>query len=253
MSIVEQIVASGFGKKQHAAMAFPTWVLARIEELLPNSISASAESGCGKSTILFSNISKHHTVFCLDDSAEPESSVNYFKECSVTKLQNINIVFGPSQTTLPTWKSDHMLDVALIDGPHGFPFPELEYYYFYPKIKVGGILIVDDVHIPTIGRMADVIAEDEMFELVELVAYTAIFRRTNAPTFNPLGDGWVEQNFNRQHLGNNPFQDNSNLKLPNARKHKPFAQRVNGGNLQIAKQNITHELRRRAKKFFGVS
>ncbi len=48
-------------------------------------------------------------------------------------------------------------DCVLIDGPHGYPFPDMEYYYFYPLIKPGGILIIDDIHIPSNGRMADII------------------------------------------------------------------------------------------------
>ena len=88
----------------------------------------------------------------------------------------------------------------LIDGPHGWPFPELEYWHFYQRIQPGGILIVDDVSIPTIGRMADVIAEDVMWTLVDVVATTALFRRTDAPVFDPLGDGWWTQRFNQRRV-----------------------------------------------------
>ena len=37
-----------------------------------------------------------------------------------------------------------------------------------------------------------------MFEKVEFVGSTAIFRRTDAPVFDPLGDGWWLQDFNRR-------------------------------------------------------
>jgi hypothetical protein len=36
-----------------------------------------------------------------------------------------------------------------------------------------------------------------MFRLDEIVGSTAFFTRTDAPVFNPLGDGWWEQNYNR--------------------------------------------------------
>ncbi len=252
MSITDLIVASGLNNKQHAAKAFPTWVLARIEELLPPNMQETAETGCGKSTILFSNLSQHHTVFTIDDTAHPESSVNYFRDCAVTKLSRIETVFGSTQITMPKWKSNVMLDVALIDGPHAFPFPELEYYYFYPRIKTGGLLIVDDIQIPTLGRMADVIAEDEMFELVELVAYTAIFRRTSAPTFNPLGDGWHDQHYNRRHSKNIPFQFNGLVPLEGGTLHTPFARRIGATPLTISNQFIAHELRRRFKNLFSL-
>ncbi len=201
MSIVDKIDELGMGTKSHAAGAFPSSVLKRLEELLPRDMEATAETGCGKSTILFTNISSHHTVFCLDDSSEGEnSSFEYFRNCSLTKLDRIELVFGPTQVTLPAYKGPQKYDAVLIDGPHGFPFPELEYYHFYPKMKTNGILILDDVHIATIGRLADFINEDPMFEFVELVATTAVFRRTEMPTFDPLGDGWWLQDFNKRRI-----------------------------------------------------
>ena len=226
MSIVAKIDELGIGNKSHASGAFPSKVLSRLEELLPKKMTSTAETGCGKSTILFSNLSSRHTVFCIDDTSEGEnSSVKYFKSCPLTKLKRIEMVLGPTQRTLPTYKRFRSYDAVLIDGPHGFPFPDLEYYYFYPRLKPDAILIVDDVHIATIGRLADFINEDPMFELVELVATTAVFRRTRVRAFDPLGDGWWLQDFNRRRIA----QDNQYLKeyrLDDGKMKKPFAELV---------------------------
>lgn len=62
-SITDQIDASGTGAQGHASGAFPSAVLKRLEALMPRRMTASAETGCGKSTILFSNLSESHTVF----------------------------------------------------------------------------------------------------------------------------------------------------------------------------------------------
>ena len=100
---------------------------------------------------------------CLDDREHGEnSSVNYFKTCELTNNDRVHLVFGPTQKTLPNYSDFKSYDVVLIDGPHGYPFPEMEYYYFYPHLRTNGLLILDDVHIATIGRLADVIAEDAM-------------------------------------------------------------------------------------------
>lgn len=201
MHILDKIEKLGMTYKSHAAGAFPSSVLREIEKILPESYENSLETGCGKSTILFSNLAKSHTVFCIDDRSEGSmSSIAFYEECPITKRDRIELVLGPTQLTLPNYKKFKPFDVVLIDGPHGYPFPDLEYYYLYPHIKIGGILIIDDVHIASIGRMADMIAEDEMFELVSLVATTAIFKRTSAPLFNPLGDGWSEQHYNRRRI-----------------------------------------------------
>jgi hypothetical protein len=186
--------------EDHAAGTFENAALARLEALLPSSMERTVETGCGKSTILFSNLSQQHTVFCVDDRSDRRSSVRYFEGNPLTRMEKVVCVFGPSQLTLQRFVPSGPLDCVLLDGPHGYPFPELEYFYLYPHLRAGGFLILDDVHIPTIGRMADVLQEDEMFEFVEVVATTAILRRTGAPTFSPTGDGWWTQSFNRRRI-----------------------------------------------------
>lgn len=200
MKITDKIAELEISNMSHVAGAFALSVLSRLEDLLPKEIKASAETGCGKSTILLSNVSDSHTIFCIDDRGVDESSINFFKSCPLTRNETVEMVLGPTQKTLPRYEGFKAYDVVLIDGPHGYPFPELEYFYFYPHIRPGGILILDDVHISTIGRLGDFIAEDQMFEFVELVSTTAVFRRTDAPTFDPHGDGWWLQDFNRRRI-----------------------------------------------------
>lgn len=201
VNLVPRIAQGLAAIRDHAAGTFPDEVLGRIESLLPESMERTAETGCGKSTILFSNLSHHHTVFCIDDRGDGDrSSVLYFEANGMTRSEVVHCVFGPTQTTLPRYTHQGRYDCVLLDGPHGYPFPELEYYHLYPHIRQGGFLLVDDVQIPTIGRLADFVQEDEMFELVELVGTTAVFRRTAAETFNPTGDGWWTQRFNRRRI-----------------------------------------------------
>jgi hypothetical protein len=247
MTITDKIDALGIGNKSHVAGAFPSSVLRRLEELMPKKMKATAETGCGKSTILFSNLSASHTVFCIDDTKEKgNSSINFFKDCPLTKLNPVELVLGPTQVTMPKYKKFKDYEAVLIDGPHGYPFPELEYYYFYPRMKLGALLLLDDVHIATIGRLADFINEDPMFELVELVSTTAVFRRTDAPTFNPLGDGWWEQDFNRRRI---PV-DNEYLKsyrLADGKSKRSFAnifsqELTSGQTRPAAQKSILHRI-----------
>jgi hypothetical protein len=187
--------------RNHSSGTFPTDVLRLIERMLPGQMRASAETGCGKSTILFSNLSDHHAVFCLDDREEGDnSSVEFFSRCPITQLDRLELNYGPTQRTLPPYEHTRRYDLVMLDGPHGWPMPELEYYFFYPHIETDGLLILDDCNIPTIGRMADILAEDAMWHLEGLAATAAIFRRTDAPLFNPIGDGWWEQQFNRRRI-----------------------------------------------------
>jgi predicted O-methyltransferase YrrM len=204
----------------HGAGSLPLRTLLRIEQLLSATQISSAETGCGKSTIFLSRISKRHRVFCLDDrDACDASSVSYFMNCPATRIESIETIFGPTQATLPTYKDHVPYDLVLIDGPHGFPFPELEYYFFYPHLKTNGLLVIDDIHIPTIGRLADFISEDRMFEIVECISATAVFRRTDAPVFDPFGDGWWLQDYNRRRAD---FSKHNHLQDGNRRKPITF-------------------------------
>jgi len=206
MTVIEEYMAWEDGlPKNHQGHAFASEVLAQIEKILPEDMACTAETGCGKSTILFSNTSKKHYVFALDDRSDGvASSVNFYRMCPLTQQDRIIEIFGPTQITLP--KSDHSdhYDCVLIDGPHGFPFPEIEYGFFYPKIKTGGLLILDDVAIPTIGRMADILCEDDMWNPISLIGgNTLVLERTDSPLTNPVGDEWWTQKYNRRRVSKN--------------------------------------------------
>lgn len=234
----------------HSAGVFPSQVLSEIESIIGTGHEVTAETGCGKSTILFSNISSRHIVFALDDTnLGTGSSVNFYRESPLTNKSVIEENFGPSQETVV--KFDHSkvaYDVVLLDGAHGWPFPELEYFFFYSRIRPGGYLIVDDVNIPTIGRMADVLAEDTMWDLIGLHQGTAIFKRTQAKTFDPHGDGWWEQKYNQRRVSSKrdiflPSNNSSDL-ISNLR----LDEKVHGDVQAISTPNFNQQ--RNFKKFF---
>jgi len=164
-------------------------------------IESSAETGCGKSTLLLSWLSRSHTVFTLESyGSVPARSYQNVQSSELLNEDAVHFVLGPSQRTLPKHSFSRNLQFALIDGPHGFPFPMLEYYYLYPALEENGLLVIDDIHIPTVRWLHDFVAEDEMFELVEIVEQTSFFRRTKCPTFNPVGDDWWLQSYNSNRL-----------------------------------------------------
>lgn len=153
------------------------------------------ETGCGKTTLLFSHLSTSRLVFARDIGR----SISQTKASPLLKAENVTFVEGPTQVTLPNYSFTHKVQIALLDGPHGYPFPDLEYYYFYPLIATGGLLLVDDIQIPSIGRMFDIIKADEMFNLLDVVGNMAILRRSEAPLVDPQSDSWWLQGYNRGH------------------------------------------------------
>ena len=158
-------------------------------------IKHSLETGSGASTLLFSHLSEEHAVFALDAGTD---SIRAIEHLPLLRKEVVTFVEGPTQQTLPAYGFPHRLQLALIDGPHGYPFPDLEYFYIYPHLDVDALLIVDDIHIPTITNLFEFLSVDQMFELQEVVETTAFFRRTSAPTFSTVGDGWWLQQYNQR-------------------------------------------------------
>jgi len=159
-------------------------------------IRRSVETGCGATTLLLSHLSERHTVFTLDVG----ESVANVRQSPMLRPGVVDFIEGPSQRTLPQYVFAEKLQLAILDGPHAYPFPDLEYYFLYPHLEENALLILDDIHIPTIHNLFDFLRADAMFRFDEVVRTTAFFTRTAAPTFDPLGDGWGHQAFNRRTL-----------------------------------------------------
>ena len=154
----------------------------------------SVETGSGKTTLLFSHLSAQHLVFAIDEG----DSISKVRTSPLFNAQNVTFIEGLTQVTLPKYSFERKVQIALIDGPHGYPFPDLEYFYLYPVLESGGLLLIDDIKIPTIRRMFEIIKADDMFELLELVdSNTAFFRRTEAPSVSLTSSSWWQQGYNR--------------------------------------------------------
>lgn len=178
----------------HGAGTVSEAVLARIAAEVQKGAQSrvSLETGAGRATLLLSNMFERHYVFALDEGG----SLSRVRESSAFRPENTIIVEGPTQLTLPATDLPDALDFVLIDGPHGYPFSDLEYYHLYPRMRIGGLLVIDDIHIPSIRRMHDILASDDMWKSVAIVGTTAFLRRTEAPTTDPLGDEWWKQGYN---------------------------------------------------------
>jgi hypothetical protein len=205
-TVVDDILSYERSVRVQKAGSLSATILAAIVELAPRPLLLSVETGCGKSTVLLSNLSERHICFTLDDISwyppgDTQASLTFVRRCPSFHPERTHFILGPTQRTVPAHKFKQPIDLALIDGPHGFPFPDMEYYHLYPRLRPGALLIIDDIHIPTVGRLFEFVSEDEMFEVIRVDGCTAFLRRTNAPIFNPELDGWELQRFNASRVG----------------------------------------------------
>jgi hypothetical protein len=180
----------GAGTVENAVLKF----IAKLADEM-GAVPQTAETGAGRTTVLFSQLSARHYCFALNNG----NSLAMARNSPLFNPNTVTFVEGPTQKTLPRHEFTGKLAFALIDGPHAYPFADLEYYFFYPLIQTGGVLIIDDISIPTIRRMYDIVKREAMFRPIKIVGDTAFLRRTDEPVLDPYGDGWDLQGYNRLH------------------------------------------------------
>ena len=183
-------------REWHGSGSVPSAVLDALERHA-SGVQRSMETGTGRTTLLLSHLSAHHTVFTKDDTGDGDS-LQAVRTSPLLNRTNVHFVVGPTQRTVLAHHFDARLELAFLDGPHAYPFPELEYWAVYPHISTGGVLAIDDIQIPTIGNMFQFLRADAMWELLEVVDSTAFFRRTAAALIDPFGEGWTQQDYNRR-------------------------------------------------------
>jgi hypothetical protein len=181
----------------HGSGTVSVGVIDALARHLAGGVDRSVETGTGRTTLLFSHLSREHTVFTVDDDQDG-GSLRAVRDSPLLNDAVVRFVVGHTQETLRTHHFERPLQLAYLDGPHGYPFPDLEYWSVYPHIETDGLLVIDDIHIRTVHNLYRFLRDDSMWDLVDVVGNTAFFRRTTAPTLNPLGDGWWLQGHNKR-------------------------------------------------------
>ena len=80
------------------------------------------------------------------------------------------------------------MDFVFIDGAHAFPIACIDFHYTEYRLKVGGIMGVDDIFMPSVRILYDFLCAEDDWELVETISDTAFFRllrKKNAETNDP--------------------------------------------------------------------
>ena len=152
------------------------WAFVRhADKMLP--IRSSVETGTGRTTLLLSHLSDRHVVFTKDDTGGGDSYPSVISSPLLRK-DHVEFVIGSTQRTLPAHEFSEPVDLAFIDGPHAYPFPDLEYWTIYPHVRSGGLLVIDDIQIPTIANLHRFLAADAMWRQLEVIENAAFFQRT---------------------------------------------------------------------------
>jgi hypothetical protein len=146
------------------------------------------ETGSGLSTVAFALRGAQHTCI-TPDAAETERLRGY---CESHGIDTSGLTFhvSPSERVLPTLDLE-LLDLVLIDGSHSFPHVFIDWFYVQHALKVGGTLVVDDVHIWTGKVLRDFLLAEPEWTLTERWAgRTVAFRKVAEVS---TGKDWADQ------------------------------------------------------------
>ena len=137
------------------------------------------ETGSGVSTLAFALAGSTH-IAVSPHSDETERILNYARSVSID-LSRATFTNAPSEQYLPTM--DRLdLDAILIDGKHAFPWPMIDWFYTADMLKVGGILMLDDIQLRPVAVIRDFMKQDRArWKLEQTIERTAIFRKVGAP------------------------------------------------------------------------
>jgi precorrin-6B methylase 2 len=146
------------------------------------------ETGSGSSTLAFAAAGTDHVAV----TPEPEEERAIRSQADRLGIDHSRVRFelGLSHEVLPRLDGPP-LDLVLIDGAHGFPYPILDWWYLAPRVRIGGRMLLDDAYMPPVSALVDSLASQAAWEIVESVGYRTVVVRKLAgdlPAFDWGGE-----------------------------------------------------------------
>src|SRR5919204_1292798 len=143
---------------------------------------ATLETGSGSSTIVFAAAGAAHEAV-TPDAAEEE---RIRRECERRGIDSSSVRFriGLSHEVLPRLEP-RPLDLVLLDGAHGFPYPVLDWWYVAPHVRVGGLVLLDDAYMPPVRVLIDALRDQPAWEVAAAIGHRTVAVRKVAEELPP--------------------------------------------------------------------
>jgi hypothetical protein len=141
--------------------------------------SRTLETGCGASTVLFAALGCNHV--CITPSRDEADRVAEYARKIGFSTDKVKFLIGSSDYILPGLSKDEALDLVLIDGAHRFPYPAVDFHYVEHRMKIGSVVVVDDVQIRAVAMLAEFLNAEEEWKQICLVQNTAFYRKLAEP------------------------------------------------------------------------
>src|SRR5262249_31563170 len=153
------------------------------------------ETGSGISTVIFldKRVSAH---FVIQPDWDEFRALKQFASEHGIDMSPARMIVAKSQDYLPGAQLPE-LDIVLVDGDHSFPVPFIDWSYTAERLRTGGLMIIDDIHILTGTLLADFMAADPKWQEVIRHERFAVYRKIRHPIHDGawLGQPYLESSF----------------------------------------------------------
>lgn len=137
--------------------------------------SQTLETGAGLSTLVFALRRSKHTA--VTPNASEVTEIKEYARANQIPLEGVEFVISSSDEYLPRCTSNN-LDFVFIDGKHAFPWPIIDWFYVADRLKLGGILLLDDLELASVAMLRDFLSEDRHWELLRsFKGHTMAFKK----------------------------------------------------------------------------
>jgi hypothetical protein len=152
------------------------------------------ETGAGQTTVAFAIAGARH--ICITPDRDQTQRIRaYCGEHGID--QTVTFIHESSDVALPAGEFiPEVLDFVLIDGAHRFPYPILDWHYTERRLRVGGIVAVDDYPMPSVRMLHDFLLGEDEWQPIKIFQTTSFFQRKRATEY--IWD-WADQNINKGH------------------------------------------------------
>lgn len=161
------------------------------------------ETGAGASTVIFAAAGADHLA--ISPFGDEHRRIEEYARGLSIDTGSLRFAEGSSLDVLPALPEEEKFDVAFIDGMHSFPAPVVDFHYVDRVLRVGGLLLLDDVPIPAVGVVHAFLAASPDWQFLE-------FADDRAGAYRKLAEADREDNWRRQPF-NKRYPDFSHLPL----------------------------------------
>lgn len=140
--------------------------------------SKSLEIGSGLSTLVFAICQGSHV--CVTPNGIEADGIRAYASRKGINVEQVKFVISASDKYLPTADIEN-LDFVFIDGKHAFPWPIVDWFYTADRLKRGGVMLIDDIHMISGSILVDFMRVDPRWSLLaDLNGRTMAFKKEAA-------------------------------------------------------------------------